>query len=137
MLTLGTKLLLESASSGSSSEEDSRNLKKRVAENVAGALPGENESASFAHPGRALGKRRGLRARESGEASESSATPAASTTPISCCWMMNEQTKKYQYYVRPANAACVAGYKLAQCPKGRCSGLHSLVQWDPLLENFS
>ena len=45
------------------------------------------------------------------------AAPAASSSPANgCCWSFNEETKRYQYYPRPKNTACVAPYKPAACP---------------------
>ena len=47
------------------------------------------------------------------------ATAAAQTTPETpsgCCWSFDDKSKRYQYYPRPANQACVAPYKPAACP---------------------
>ena len=82
----------------------------------------EDSGSSGAHPQRALSaaspptqrvRRRRDRARLLSGGGASSSQPAAS-----CCWLFVEATKKYKYYVRPANAACAASYKLAQCPAG-------------------
>ena len=49
---------------------------------------------------------------------EAAAREATSSVPaVSCCWEFVETTKRYRYYVRPADTQCAASYKLAQCPK--------------------
>ena len=105
--------------SAASATEDSRGLrregKKAGADENAGALP-EGESESSSNPGRSLSKRRGFRDRAAGAATSAS-TPTSSAPAVSCCWQFVEATKRYQYYVRPANTQCAASYKLAQCPK--------------------
>jgi len=48
-------------------------------------------------------------------------TPAAPSAPAAtsdCCWSFNSETKRYQFYIKPATAtACVSPYKPAACPK--------------------
>ena len=44
------------------------------------------------------------------------AAAAPATAATGCCWLFNEQTKRYNFYPRPANAACQTPYKLAACP---------------------
>eukprot|EP00962_Isochrysis_galbana_P016208 scaffold4636_cov81-Isochrysis_galbana.AAC.1 len=41
----------------------------------------------------------------------------AAAIAAACCWSYNQETKRYQFYVKPAEAAaCVAPYKPAACP---------------------
>ena len=44
------------------------------------------------------------------------AAPAAAPPASACCWLFNDQTKRYQFYPKPANAVCQVPYTLAVCP---------------------
>lgn len=58
------------------------------------------------------------------------AEPAAAASP-GCCWSFNDATKRYQYYPRPANTACVAPYKPAACPGATKPPPPPLVEQSP------
>ena len=76
--------------------------------------------------GKGAGKRSGddaPAATAAGAGSTAPAVPAAAASAASsaaataCCWLFNDQTKRYQFYPKPATATCQAPYKLAACPK--------------------
>ena len=46
------------------------------------------------------------------------AAPTATSPASVCCWRFNGQTKRYQFYLRPANAVCQVPYTHADCPGG-------------------
>ena len=107
--------------SASASDESGQRSLRRAGEGKKASEREEDAGAAGVLPQRALSatsppmqraRRRGVRARGSG----GGATSGQPST--SCCWQFVEATKKYKYYVRPANAACAASYKLAQCPAG-------------------
>ena len=49
-------------------------------------------------------------------AAAAAAAPAAAPPASACCWLFNDQTKRYQFYPKPANAVCQVPYTLADCP---------------------
>ena len=51
-----------------------------------------------------------------GAPAAAAAAPAASSPAPACCWLFNDQTKRHQFYPKPANAACQVPYKPAACP---------------------
>ena len=62
---------------------------------------------------RGEGKKRGGGGGGKGGGGGGAGVAANSTSP--CCWSFNAETKRWQYYVQPAGADCVAPYKPAAC----------------------
>jgi hypothetical protein len=111
-----------------SSESDAKNASRalrRIQGKHNGNVSDEQVASSGTEPsprlsdegGRTLSRahhRRLDRLRRAGPADATTTVTPAAPSP-GCCWSFNADTKRYQFYPRPANQACVAPYKAAPC----------------------
>ena len=111
-----------------SSESDAKNASRalrRIQGKHNGNVSDEQVAPSGTEPsprlseegGRTLSRahhRRLDRPRRAGPADAAATVTPAAPSP-GCCWSFNADTKRYQFYPRPANQACVAPYKAAPC----------------------
>ena len=111
-----------------SSESDAKNASRalrRIQGRHNGNVSDEQVAPSGTEPsprlseegGRTLSRahhRRLDRPRRAGPADAAATVTPAAPSP-GCCWSFNADTKRYQFYPRPANQACVAPYKAAPC----------------------
>ena len=111
-----------------SSESDAKNASRalrRIQGKHNGNVSDEQVASSGTEPsprlsdegGRTLSRahhRRLDRPRRAGPADATTTVTPAAPSP-GCCWSFNADTKRYQFYPRPANQACVAPYKAAPC----------------------
>ena len=111
-----------------SSESDAKNASRalrRIQGKHNGNVSDEQVAPSGTEPsprlseegGRTLSRahhRRLDRPRRAGPADATTTVTPAAPSP-GCCWSFNADTKRYQFYPRPANQACVAPYKAAPC----------------------